>query len=153
MLNFEIFWASAAVFVKFLQVRQFWLALHDASLTFSLNTRRPMMPEQTPRLAPPLNQSDFVALRTCGAGDVDKTALIEKLCRDRAKVFLARPRRFGKSLLVSTIGSLFAHGLRDFQGLAILRRWSDGTYPVVRLDFLEIKEFISAQEFSEKTQD
>ena len=112
-----------------------------------------MMPEQTPRLSLPLGQSDFVVLRTRRAGYVDKTALIEKLCRDRAKVCLARPRRFGKSLLVSTIGSLFAHGLRDFQGLAILRRWSDGTYPVVRLDFLEIKEFISAEEFSEKTQD
>lgn len=140
--------ASAPILV--VDVRK---ALHDASLTFSLITRRPMMPEQTPRLALPLNQSDFVALRTCGAGYVDKTALIAKLCRDRAKVFLARPRRLGKSLLVSTIGSLFAHGLRDFQGLGISRRWSDGTYPVVRLDFLEIKEFISAQEFSEKTQD
>ena len=82
-----------------------------------------MMPEQTPRLSLPLGQSDFLVLRTCGAGYVDKTALIEKLCRDRAEVFLARPRRFEKSLLVSTIGSLFAHGLRDFQGLAISRRW------------------------------
>lgn len=104
-----------------------------------------------PRL--PLGNSDFSALREAQQIYVDKTAMIADLCQNPAsKVFLSRPRRFGKSLLVSTFESLFAHGLRDFRGLALERRWTDRTYPVVRLDFSAAKEFASIEAFAQAFQ-
>ena len=97
----------------------------------------------------PLGTSDFIALRNEGQIYVDKTALIYEVASKRQKFFLSRPRRFGKSLLISTFESLFKYGLRDFKGLAIEKLWRDtGTYKVVRLDFSEIKDFSSAEEFS-----
>ena len=70
---------------------------------------------------------------------------------NRGKYFLARPRRFGKSLLISTFESLFKFGLRDFKGLAIEKLWKEDTnYNVVRLDFSEIKDFADAESFSER---
>ena len=89
----------------------------------------------------PLGSSDFSTLRANNEIYVDKTLLVYQLARQRGKIFLARPRRFGKSLLISTFESLFKNGLRDFQGLAIEKLWRDKTYPVVRLDFSELKEF------------
>ena len=59
----------------------------------------------------------------------------------RLENFLSRPRRFGKSLLVSTFESLFRYGLRDFEGLAIEPLWSDRTYRVLRLDFSLVRDF------------
>ncbi len=95
----------------------------------------------------PLGSSEFSTLRQCGEIYVDKTDLINDICRNRGKFFLSRPRRFGKSLLVSTMASLFRHGLRDFEGLAIESLWKDKTYDVVRLDFSEIADFDSVEEF------
>ena len=95
----------------------------------------------------PLGRSTFATLRARDEIYVDKTALIYQLAQFDSKIFLARPRRFGKSLLTSTFESLFKEGLRDFQGLAIEKLWSDHTYPVVRLDFSEIKEFANIDEF------
>ncbi len=98
----------------------------------------------------PLPCSDFSFLRSTGKIYVDKTAQIYSLCRFAgSQIFLARPRRFGKSLLVSTFESLFANGLRDFEGLAIEKLWNDsGTYDVVRLDFSELAgAFKTIEEF------
>ena len=67
---------------------------------------------------------------------VDKTATIRELIRPKfAQYFCARPRRFGKSLLVTTLQSIF-EGRRDlFKGLAIDSSDYDWkTYPVMRLD-------------------
>lgn len=58
----------------------------------------------------PLGTSTFSTLRASNEIYVDKTALIHSLAATgRGKIFLARPRRFGKSLLVSTLESLFAN--------------------------------------------
>lgn len=95
----------------------------------------------------PLGTSDFEALRSSNEIYVDKTALIHELASVRGKVFISRPRRFGKSLLVSTFESLFRHGLRDFSGLAIEKLWNDKTYPVVRLDFSDLKDLSSPEDF------
>ena len=95
----------------------------------------------------PLGRSTFATLRAEGAIYVDKTEMIFNLCRYGSKVFLSRPRRFGKSLLVSTFESLFKNGLRDFAGLAIEKLWTDKTYNVVRLDFSEIQDFKSIEDF------
>ena len=67
---------------------------------------------------------------------VDKTATVRELIRPAfAQYFCARPRRFGKSLLISTLQSVF-EGRRDlFKGLAIDRSDYDWkAYPVLRLD-------------------
>ena len=78
----------------------------------------------------PMGTQSFETLRKFNEIYIDKTDLISQLASSRGKVFLARPRRFGKSLLVSTFASLFEHGLRDFRGLAIEKVWKDSTYNV-----------------------
>ena len=94
----------------------------------------------------PLGVSDFHKLRELGKIYVDKTGLLYDLITTFEKVFLARPRRFGKSLLVSTFESLFKYGTRDFKGLAIEKLWKDKTYKVIRLDFSNLKDFSSEEE-------
>lgn len=100
----------------------------------------------------PLGTSIFETLRATDELYVDKTDLIYQLARRRSKCFLARPRRFGKSLLISTFESLFQYGLRDFQGLAIEPLWKDKPYPVARLDFSRLTTFRSYEEFKERFQ-
>ena len=83
----------------------------------------------------PLGQHDFTKLRANNEFYIDKTDLIAEIAKIRKPVFFSRPRRFGKSLLVSTFKSLFSRGLTDFHGLAIEKVWSDKTYRVIHLDF------------------
>ena len=61
---------------------------------------------------------------------VDKTDLVANLARFRNPIFLSRPRRFGKSTLVSTFHELFSNGLDKFKGLKIVtdNLWNDKTY-------------------------
>lgn len=101
------------------------------------------------RIRLPLGIDSFAGLRAHGCIYVDKTDMVCALAaRPMAKIFLARPRRFGKSLLVSTFASLFEHGLRDFRGLAIEKLWKEEkTYRVIRLDFSKIKTFQTADQF------
>ncbi len=87
----------------------------------------------------PKGITSFPALRERNRIYVDKTSLIVKLLSKENYVFLSRPRRFGKSLLLSTFASLFEYGLRDFKGLAIEKTWEERTYPVIRLDFSLLK--------------
>lgn len=78
----------------------------------------------------------FEKIRTEKYLYVDKTDLVYSLVnRSSSYVFLSRPRRFGKSLLISTLKAYF-EGKRDlFKGLRIEKREKDWTkYPVVRLD-------------------
>ncbi len=98
----------------------------------------------------PLGYSSFESLRESGRIYVDKTQLVYKLCTESGnKIFLARPRRFGKSLLVSTFESLFKNGTRSFKGLAIEQLWEkQKSRDVVRLDFSElVGGFHSLEEF------
>ena len=88
----------------------------------------------------PLGLCDFTLLRDSGRIYVDKTDLIFELASNYGRFFLSRPRRFGKSLLVSTFETLFKDGLKYFGGLKISDRWDDKTYGVVKLDFSKIKE-------------
>ena len=57
-----------------------------------------------------------------------------------------RPKRFGKSLLISTLKSLFSNGLEYFRGLEIEKIWKEKKYKVVHIDFSSIADS-SAQEF------
>lgn len=101
----------------------------------------------------PVGRSTFSTLRKAGQIYADKTEMICDLAVTRGKYFLVRPRRFGKSLLVSTFASLFRYGLRDFRGLAIEKKWTDTTYPVAHLDFSEIRKFSDVQHFRNKLGD
>ncbi len=102
-------------------------------------------------LAPlPTGTSDFETLRGRGQIYVDKTALIYELASRSEKFFLTRPRRFGKSLLVSTFASLFKNGLKYFSGLAIEKLWKDTTYNVVEIDFSEIKNITGFDDFKKQ---
>ncbi len=67
---------------------------------------------------------------------VDKTAQIYKLVTEGKFYFLARPRRFGKSLLVSTLKELFDGRKELFEGLWIeSRAWEWKPHPIVTIDF------------------
>lgn len=68
---------------------------------------------------------------------VDKTHLIYQLyARKERYHFLARPRRFGKSLLISTLKELFSGNRKLFQGLSIESSDFDFTeHPIVHIDF------------------
>lgn len=101
----------------------------------------------------PTGTSDFETLRGRRQIYVDKTALIYELANRTEKFFLTRPRRFGKSLLVSTFASLFRHGLQYFSGLAIENLWKDTTYNVVEIDFSEIKNITSFEDFEKQLSD
>ena len=59
----------------------------------------------------PIGSQDFETLRSSGQIYVDKTQYVFELARQRRQFFLSRPRRFGKSLLLSTFASLFQHGV------------------------------------------
>ncbi|GHU95512.1 ATPase AAA [Bacteroidia bacterium] len=84
----------------------------------------------------PIGIQDFEGLRTENFLYVDKTAYIYKLAQEGRPYFLGRPRRFGKSLLLSTIKYYF-QGRKDlFEGLAIADLETDWVeYPVFYLDF------------------
>ena len=101
----------------------------------------------------PTGTSDFSALRMRDQIYIDKTEQIYQLACRSQKILLTRPRRYGKSLLVSTFESLFKTGLQDFSGLAIEKLWKDTIYPVVKLDFSEIKIFDSFEEFKDLLDD
>lgn len=97
----------------------------------------------------PLNLPDFIALRECGMIYVDKTRQIASLAMMRRQYVFVRPRRFGKSLLISTFEALFSEGLKHFEGLAIQDVWrEERCYNVVRLDFSTIRHFDSFEPFT-----
>lgn len=80
---------------------------------------------------------------------VDKTRQIASLAMMRRQYCLVRPRRFGKSLLISTFEALFSEGLKHFEGLAIQDIWrEEQCYNVVRLDFSTIRYFDSVEAFT-----
>lgn len=102
----------------------------------------------------PLGFVSFGALRRQGRLYVDKTQAIYELCNSPSPyVFLSRPRRFGKTVLVSTFESLFKYGVRDFRGLAIEKIWHDRTYPVIRFDFSYIRTVRDLQDFKSQFSD
>jgi hypothetical protein len=81
----------------------------------------------------PTGIQSFEDLRSNNYLYVDKTEDIYRLITSKKIVFLSRPRRFGKSLLVSTMEELFKGNKALFEGLYIYDKW-DWTqqYPVIR---------------------
>ena len=80
---------------------------------------------------------------------VDKTEYIPKLLKLK-RVFISRPRRFGKSLTLDTIATLFETGVEPyFKGTWISDKWTEPTYPVLRLNFLNFDKN-SIEKFNNK---
>ena len=99
--------------------------------------------EQT--VAYPIGLQDFRTLREEGYVYVDKTRYIAELIRNKSRYcFLARPRRFGKSLFLSTLQCFFEGRLELFKGLYVESLdWNWEAYPVLRLD-------LNPEEYNEK---
>ena len=98
----------------------------------------------------PIGIQDFEKIRNDGYVYLDKTDLIYDLVHNGHIYFLSRPRRFGKSLLISTLECYFQGKKELFKGLAIdslEKEWKQ--YPVFHIDF-NGKDFTQAGEL-EKT--
>lgn len=88
------------------------------------------------KLKYPIGIQSFEKIREDGYVYVDKTDLVYSLTHDGTVYFLSRPRRFGKSLLVSTLENYYLGRKELFKGLAIEKletEWK--TYPVFHIDF------------------
>ena len=94
----------------------------------------------------PIGIQSFESLRSEGFVYVDKTALVKKLVSEGKCYFLSRPRRFGKSLLMSTIEAYFKGKKHLFEGLAMAEletEWKE--HPVLHLD-LNAKPYTKLQD-------
>ena len=83
----------------------------------------------------PIGVQNFEKIRKDGYVYIDKTALIHKLVNSGSYYFLSRPRRFGKSLLISTLEAYFQGKRELFEGLAmekLEKNWVKR--PVLHLD-------------------
>ena len=103
----------------------------------------------------PLGYSDFSVLRSPENNFlyVDKTDLLSIMLARSRFVFLARPRRFGKSLLASTLAELFANGLEKFSGLKIEQTWKEQKYKVIALDFSQLTGRSTIEDFLQALDD
>lgn len=101
----------------------------------------------------PIGVQDFERLRNDGKYYVDKTDLVYKMTHTDDYYFLSRPRRFGKSLLVSTLKCYF-EGRKDlFTGLAMEKletEWKK--YPVLHISFA-INKYVTVKDLDDTMQD
>ena len=89
----------------------------------------------------PIGIQNFEKLRRGGYFYIDKTALMYQMIKTGSYYFLSRPRRFGKSLLISTLEAYFQGKKELFTGLAVERLEKDWIkYPILHLD-LNIEKY------------
>ncbi len=97
----------------------------------------------------PIGIQNFEKLRNDGYVYVDKTAHIHRLATTGSYYFLRRPRRFGKSLLISTMHAYFSGKRELFKGLALERleqKWTK--HPILHLD-LNTGKYDSEEELND----
>ena len=83
----------------------------------------------------PIGIQNFEKIRKDGYFYIDKTALIYQMVKTGSYYFLSRPRRFGKSLLISTLEAYFLGKKELFEGLAMEKLEKDWTtYPIFHID-------------------
>ena len=83
----------------------------------------------------PIGIQNFEKIRKDGYFYIDKTAWVYQLAKTGSYYFLSRPRRFGKSLLISTLEAYFRGKKELFKGLAIEKLEKDWTeHPILHLD-------------------
>lgn len=86
----------------------------------------------------PIGRQDFPNLRNEGFIYVDKTKFAFQMAQLGGSYFLSKPRRFGKSLFLSTLDSLFLGKKNLFEGLYIYDKWDFEEYPIIRMSFSNI---------------
>jgi hypothetical protein len=98
----------------------------------------------------PIGISDFKKLREENFIYIDKTQYIYKLMKEGSGYyFLSRPRRFGKSLLISTLEYLFKGERKLFNGLYIEDKWEwEKNFPVIRIDFS--KDIVKKEDYKRR---
>ena len=99
----------------------------------------------------PVGIQTFSRLREEGYLYIDKTDLVWKMTKESLFVFLSRPRRFGKSLLATTLEAYFKGQKELFEGLKIMdleTEWA--RYPVIHLDLSTAKNKPSSEELQRK---
>ena len=91
----------------------------------------------------PIGQQDFPSLRRKGSIYIDKTEYVYRMTHSQSEyMFLSRPRRFGKSLLISTLHAYFEGRKELFEGLAIESLEKDWEqYPVLHFDMSTAKHY------------
>jgi hypothetical protein len=83
----------------------------------------------------PIGLQNFEKIRRDGFAYVDKTALMWKMVSEGSYYFLSRPRRFGKSLFLSTLEAFFCGERELFKGLYVDNvEWDWQAYPILHLD-------------------
>ena len=93
----------------------------------------------------PIGIQNFEKIRREGYFYIDKTALIYQMVKTGSYYFLSRPRRFGKSLLISTLEAYFQGKKELFEGLAIEKLEKDWIeHPILHLD-LNIEKYDSLE--------
>ncbi len=91
------------------------------------------------KLVLPLSIQQFRKIRERNLLYIDKTEYIYRLVNEGESYFLSRPRRFGKSLLLSTMKEAFLGSKNLFEGLAIYDKWDwSVTNPVIHLSFADM---------------
>ena len=109
----------------------------------------------------PVGIQSFESIRLDGYVYVDKTPFVYKMITEGKPYFLSRPRRFGKSLLVSTLAAVFEgrrelfeafttkQGINQPQLFIAQSDWEWKKYPVIRFDFSEtnLKLFVKLEEY------
>jgi hypothetical protein len=94
----------------------------------------------------PIGIQSFEKIRSNDFLYVDKTGDIYRLASLPGIYFLSRPRRFGKSLTISTLEALFKGQKELFEGLHIYDKWDwSKKYPVIRIDWTAIKHGTSEE--------
>ena len=92
----------------------------------------------------PIGVQDFIQLRQDNLLYVDKTVRLLELIENGRRYFLSRPRRFGKSLTLSTLGAMFSGRKELFIGLVAeqwVTRQSENPSPVLRLDMSSLGSY------------
>ena len=86
----------------------------------------------------PIGKSDFESIISENFIYIDKTEYIYNLINEAGFYFLSRPRRFGKSLLISALENLFKANKELFKGLFVYDKIDWKNYPVIKISFLTI---------------
>jgi hypothetical protein len=91
----------------------------------------------------PIGRQSFEDLRKNDCLYVDKTEIIHRIISNGKIYFLSRPRRFGKSLPVSTMGAIFKGWRELFEEFYIYDQWNRSQqYPVIKIDRTQINHSI-----------
>jgi hypothetical protein len=100
-----------------------------------------------------IGRQSFRRLREDNCIYVDKTELLYNLCTQGSVYFLSRPRRFGKSLIVSTLAELFKGSRELFTGTWIDDKWDwTKTNPVIHISFASVDyEYLGLDEAIRQT--